>query len=113
MPDELDQHSLELAPVKDQKTVEALPADGPYEPLGERLRAGRPQGCVKDPNAFGAEHLVDAGGELGVSIPDQEPGRAGPLGEGEAQVAGLLHYPLPHRRGRYAAQVHPKGQSIR
>jgi hypothetical protein len=47
MPDEVDQDALELAPVEDQKTIEALSADGPYEPLGERIRTGRPDGSAK------------------------------------------------------------------
>ena len=41
VPDELDQDVLELAPMKDQKTVETLSADGPYEPLGESVCTGR------------------------------------------------------------------------
>ena len=47
MPDELDQDALYLAPVEDQKSVEALSANGPYEPLpntfarGERTRVRR------------------------------------------------------------------------
>ena len=99
MPDELDQDALYLAPVEDQKSVEALSANGPYEPLAEHVRPRRADESAKDPHAVGAEHLVESDGELGVSIPDQEPGRWASLGEDEAQVASLLDDPLPRRRG--------------
>jgi hypothetical protein len=36
------------------------------------------------------EHLVEAGRELGVSVPDEEFGRVNPLGQDEAGIAGLL-----------------------
>jgi len=36
------------------------------------------------------EHLVEAGRELGVSVPDEEFGRVNPLGQDEAEIAGLL-----------------------
>ena len=53
------------------------------------------------------EHLVEAGRELGVSVSDEEFGRVNPLGQDEAEIAGRLGDPLPHRVGRDAGDVHP------
>jgi hypothetical protein len=46
-----------------------------------------------DPNDLGAEHLVEAGRELGVSVSDKELDSTGPLGEHEAQIPSLLSDP--------------------
>jgi hypothetical protein len=85
--------SLQLAPVEDQQTIEALAANGSDETLGERVRPRRPDGGLDDPHTVGAEHLVEAGGELGVSIPDEELGRTGSLGEGALRACWTTHSP--------------------
>ena len=48
-------------------------------------------------------------GEVRAAIVDQEPHGLEPLVEGEGQVAGLLHGPLPGGMGGDAAEVHPAG----
>ena len=42
----------------------------------------------------------------------QEPNGVEPLIEGEGQVAGLLHGPLPGGMGGDAAKVHPAGAML-
>jgi hypothetical protein len=54
--------------VDDQEPVETLAADGADPPFDERVRAGRPYRCADDPDAVGAEHLVDRRCELAVAV---------------------------------------------
>ena len=87
--DELGQDLLEQATVEDEHSVEALAAHGAGEPLGEPIRTRGPDWRLDD-LASSEEHLVEAGRELGVSVPDEEFGRVNPLGQDEAGIAGLL-----------------------
>ena len=77
----LGQNLLEVAAAEDEKSVEALSADGPHEALGEGVRPWGLDWGLNDPDAFSAEHLVEAGGELRVSVPEQELRCSGPLGK--------------------------------
>jgi hypothetical protein len=52
--------------------------------------SGRPEGRPDHLDAFRGEHLVKAGSELRVAIPDQEPERPSVLGEISCEVAGDL-----------------------
>jgi hypothetical protein len=60
--------SFEVAVVEDQEPVEALAADAADPALGEDVRAGCANGCADDPDRFGAEHLVEGGGELAEEL---------------------------------------------
>jgi hypothetical protein len=71
--------SFEVAAVEDQEPVEALAADAADPAFGEGVRAGCANGCPDDPDRFGAEHLVEGGGELAVAIVDQETDRLRPV----------------------------------
>jgi hypothetical protein len=53
-------------------------------------------------NALRAERIVEAGLELGVTIPSQELDRSSALGEFIGQVPGLLDYPGTGRMGRHS-----------
>ena len=97
--DEFAEDRFELSTMERQHPVEALPSCRADEPLGERVRTRGPTRRANDPDAFGGEHLVEAGGELGVPVPDQELGRAGLFGQDEAQIASLLGDPLPRVGG--------------
>jgi hypothetical protein len=46
--------------------------------------------CPDHPDAFGAEHLVEAGTELGVPIPNEELDRSTAVYQITDQVAGYL-----------------------
>ena len=82
-----------MSTAEDQHPVETLATDGADEALGEGVGPRSPDRGPDDPDAVGAEDLVEARGELGVSVPDQELDRMGPFGEHHAQVAGLLDDP--------------------
>jgi len=96
---ELAEDRFELGAMEDQHPVEALPADGPDEPRGGRVRTRGPDRRGDVPDALRGEHLVEAGGELGISVPDQELRLATLLGQVEAQIKSLLGDPLHHRVG--------------
>ncbi len=108
---EFAEDRFELAAMEDQYPVETLASCGADEPLGEHVCPRSSDGRADDPNAPGSEHLVEAGGELGVSVPDQERGRAGLFGQDEAQIASLLGDPLP-RDGGDAAYVDTPGVEL-
>lgn len=52
--------------------VEDLGADGPDDALGESVGLWCTYRRLDDPGSFGAEHLVEGGGELRVAVTDQE-----------------------------------------
>src|ERR1039458_9729349 len=76
--------------------IEAFLADGADESLGVRVRTRR-----ADPSADGldtdrGEHLVEAGGELGVPVADEEPNRRPASSRSEAKLRAtcVIHGPF-------------------
>ena len=65
----------------DEDVVQALRADGPYEPLGEGVGPWRPDRCADDPYLFRREYLVERTRELRVTVVQEEPDRGEPLGD--------------------------------
>jgi hypothetical protein len=66
------QNMLELASSEDQQPVQAFGPCGPHEALGVSVGLRRAERRLDNVDAFRAEDLVEAGGELGVAIADQE-----------------------------------------
>src|ERR1022692_5195920 len=97
--DVLADNTFEMTSADDQRAVQAFTTDRADEALSEGVGTGRPDRRSYRPNATGAEDLVEAGRELGVSIADQEPDRLGALGELIGQVPGLLDHPCSGRMG--------------
>jgi len=60
MLDVLGEDGLKLTPGEDQHTVEALPAYGADEALGEGVRPWGSDRCPDDADPFRAEDLVEA-----------------------------------------------------
>ena len=106
MLDELPQYTVEMSLAADEQPVQALGPGCPHEPLGERVRSGRPHGCEDDPGADRPHHLVEGTDELGVTVADQEPDGSALVLEGDYQVPGLLGDPGPDRVSRHAGQEH-------
>jgi hypothetical protein len=50
--------------IDDQQPVEELPAQGTYDPFADGVRSRRLRWAGENPDAFGGEHGVEAGGEL-------------------------------------------------
>jgi hypothetical protein len=89
VPEVVGEDLLEMAPTEDEGPIEALSADGPNGALGEGVRPGRSNWGPEDPDTFGVEHFVEAGGELRVTVSNEEADRSGALSEIHAQVCGL------------------------
>ena len=83
----LDEHLLEVTTPEDEEPVETLSADGAHKALGEGVRPRGSDRGLDDLDALGPEHLVGAGRELRVSVPDEEPGCSGSFGQDEARIA--------------------------
>jgi hypothetical protein len=75
VPDVLFERDEQMSRVVDQDPIEALPAYRAHPPLGVGVRAGSPRRRPDDLDALSSEHLVERGGVLGVTVPDQEPER--------------------------------------
>jgi len=67
--------------------------------------AGRSVWQPHDGHAFGAEDLIEAGGELGVSIVEEIAGLEGAVLQLPGQVAGLLLHPLTGGVGGDAGEM--------
>jgi hypothetical protein len=76
--------------VEDQQPVGALGADAADEPFRGAVRPGRTGRDLHNADAFGGEHGVESGGELGIPIADQEVEGADLLTEVDQQSAGGL-----------------------
>lgn len=102
--DELIECGLEMTSIDDQHPVQPLPTDGAHEAFGEGIGPRRPDRRANDSDAFGAEHLVEAGREFGVAVPDEELRRWIPLGSSVGQVPGLPGDRGPTRMCRHSCK---------
>ena len=93
--DVLLQRCSEVAGSDDQEVVEAFAAQGADEAFRDRVRAGCPDRSVDDADVRAGEHGVERGGELAVSVADQEPEPVGAVAEIHEDVAALLGDPGP------------------
>src|SRR5262249_5332695 len=90
-----------------QDVVGALGADGAHEPLGVTVRPWSSRRCLDDRDVLAAEHGVEAGGELGVSVADEEAGRAHSIAQIHGQVASGLSDPLLRRMCGHPQDMYP------
>ena len=90
MPDVVAKDGFKVVATENERPVEALFTYGPYPALRDRVRAGRSHRCLDHLDTFAGEHLFEGGGELGVTVSDQEPERPSVLGEIACEVAGNL-----------------------
>ena len=88
---ELLDYRLQVAGPEDQLVVEQLAAGCKNERLRDRVRPRRLVGQPQDFHVFGAEDLIEGGGELAVAIAEQELGLHGAVLELPGQVPGLLY----------------------
>ena len=107
--DVLVDHGSEMATTEDEHPVQTFTPDSADEALSEGVRPGRPDRSPDDPDALGAEDLVESGCELGVAIADQERDRSGSLGELMGQIPGLLDDPCSRWVSSDPGYVHLSG----
>jgi hypothetical protein len=98
--------ALEVTSTDDQEPVEALAAYRADPSFGERVRIWCSHGCADRPDALGAEHLVERGRELAVTVVDQEPDRLASFDERLDDVPCPSGDPLPGRVRGDARQMH-------
>src|SRR6266545_380001 len=65
------QHVFEVTPVEDQKPVQAFGTRGSDEALGDRVRLRCTHRRLHDPDALGAEDLIEGAAVLAVAVADQ------------------------------------------
>jgi len=71
--DVLAKHTLQLPVSEDQESVQRLTAHRAHPPLRKGIRPRRPDRREDDLDALTCEHRVEAGGVLGVPVPDRKP----------------------------------------
>jgi hypothetical protein len=79
--------------VDDQKMVKEFAADRADEAFGDRVRARCAHRRLDDLDVDGGEHGVEGGGELAVTVADQEPEAPVGVVEVHEQVARQLREP--------------------
>ena len=80
------QHPPQVLFVVDQHPVGALGPYGAHPPLGIAIGPRRPRRTLHDLHALADEGIVEHAGELGVTVPDEEPEGADPVWEVHEQV---------------------------
>jgi hypothetical protein len=73
--------------------MEAPASDGAHAALGEGVDSRRTDRSTDDRDALHAEHLVEGGRQLGVSVTDQELHWSSAFSKLVDQVSSLLDYP--------------------
>ena len=97
---------LQVAMGEDQQVIEALGTHRLHPAFGKCIRTRRPDRCADGPDAIGSGHFVEAGGELGIAVPDQETDSAFRLLQIPDEVPGHLGHPLPVWIRRDTKEVH-------
>src|ERR1019366_9306699 len=86
--------------------IEAFLADGADESFGVRVRTRRTDRSADGLDTDRGEHLVEAGGELGVPVADEEPESTTGIFEVRGEIAGHLCDPWAVRVGGGSEDVH-------
>ena len=81
----LGQELFQMSVAEDQHPVEALTTNRPDEPLGEGIGSRCSHRGADDPDAVSSEDLVEARGELGVPVADEEPDGMDPIDQCQGQ----------------------------
>jgi hypothetical protein len=100
------EHAFEVALVEDQQPVEALRTDCSDEALRDRVRLGRSDRRLHDPDAFAAENLVERAAVLAVAVADEE---AGPWSEkSRPRLRDLLSRSRMKKRTPWSEKSRPR-----
>src|ERR1017187_6326181 len=87
--DVLTKCSFEVTTTENEDRVEAFSPTGPHPTFRVGVGPWRSNRRLDHADAFGAEHLVEADGELGIAIPDEELDGPSAVTQVTHQVAGL------------------------
>jgi len=102
----LGEDRLQVAARENEQVVEAVLGDGADPALGERVRPWGANGREDGLDTDRREGPVEAGRELGVSVPDEKPHPPSGLLKLRGEAAGELGHSRPVRVGGDAEQVH-------
>jgi hypothetical protein len=72
VPDVLVQNPVQVTTAENEDPVQALRPYRSHPAFRVGIGSRRTNGGFDDPDALGGEHLVEAGRELGIPVPDQE-----------------------------------------
>src|SRR5665647_1979322 len=86
--------------------IETLVADGADESFGVRVRTGRSDWRADGLDTDRGEHLVEAGGELGVAVADEESEHPTGILQVRGEIAGHLCDPWAVRVGGGSEDMH-------
>jgi hypothetical protein len=103
---------LGVAAVEEQDPVGALLADRAHEAFRMRVAVGTERGDLGHGDGFAGEDRVEPGGELGVTVADEEPEPAGTVADLSQQLPGLLGDPGGGGMGGDAEDVDPAGTHL-
>jgi hypothetical protein len=106
------EHSLEVAAVGDRQPVEALPAHGPDEALGDLIGLRRFDRGADDLDPLAAEDLVEGTAEPGVVVADQVARRSSTVRELPGEVSCLPRDPGAVGVPGHTGEVDPTGRDL-
>ena len=89
----LAKHGCGVSQVDDEDAVKEFASDAADETFGDRVGSWCPHRCLNDADVERGEHGVEGCGELGVTVPDEEPEAAAGVLEVHEQVTGMLGQP--------------------
>jgi hypothetical protein len=89
MADVLSQNLVQVTTAENEHPVEAFCPHRPHPAFRVGIGPGRANGRLDHPDTLRGEHLVKAGRELGIPIPNQELYGSFPVDEVADEVAGL------------------------
>jgi hypothetical protein len=96
----------------DQYPAGALGPDGPHPAFGIAIRARRPRRRLRHPHTDVREDPVEGSGELGVTVPEEEPERTDPVTKIHQQIPRLPRRPVTVRVLGHPQNVHPPGRHL-
>lgn len=86
-----------MAAPEDEEVIKRLAARCPHPPLRKRVRPRGPVRQLDHAHTLAAEDIIEAGGELGVTVAELEAGLELTLEQLPGQGSGLLRNPLSGR----------------
>jgi hypothetical protein len=106
MVDVLAKRRFEMTRREDQHPVQTLTADGPDEPLRNRVRLRRLDRRADHLHALGSQDLIKAGAELGIPVVDEETWLLPTPLHRHRQLSRLLNRPVTALAHRHTGDLH-------
>ncbi|SRR6266540_920681 len=95
--DVFNKHAIKMSATVEEHPVQALGSHRAHEAFGERVGSRSSDRREDHLGALAAEYLIEASGELGITVTDEEPDRLLCLLAAGAEVSCLLGHPCAIR----------------